>query len=381
MKVNLEELPDVGLIHVAAAIADVHVVRLNVSRSDEEGNETLVDVSFGSDRHGPTRFKKALEYVSELPPRIEYEHYRAHMFGKNTPDSGPPRLSVAGERPSAHEDGDIVYSYQKGRTKWTPHQRGGATRCRIVCWDYAYSAMALCSFSDRFCYETGRDIAFERALEQVRVAYANDREEYNAQVEEERQRRKRGVAYNVGDVHTGVDPARDEPSERKSVMFAVDEDGSAYPHETFDEGISDDEVIESIRKAAKKVEQAWNRTAFLEPDSLAETESQYRELFNEYLMATGMHPAEEEYVRNNPHIPDWLSDYVKLIANKYPARSLNYWPWVRGELAQKIEDLVRENVDVLGVDDIPAGRLWLDLAYELLQGLVERKKAFIRERP
>jgi hypothetical protein len=41
--------------------------------------------------------------------------------------------------------------------------RGGKTVCQIILAE----GEATCSMSDQFCYKTGRELAFERALEQV----------------------------------------------------------------------------------------------------------------------------------------------------------------------------------------------------------------------
>jgi len=44
-----------------------------------------------------------------------------------------------------------------------PAPRGGKTICQIILAE----GEATCSMSDQFCYKTGRELAFERALEQV----------------------------------------------------------------------------------------------------------------------------------------------------------------------------------------------------------------------
>uniref|UniRef100_A0A6M3L9R5 Uncharacterized protein n=1 Tax=viral metagenome TaxID=1070528 RepID=A0A6M3L9R5_9ZZZZ len=61
----------------------------------------------------------------------------------------------------------FAFWYQRGRTEWMPHERGGATQCFIKrCSDGAVVAIgfAECSIKDTFCYAKGRRIARGRAL-------------------------------------------------------------------------------------------------------------------------------------------------------------------------------------------------------------------------
>ena len=68
---------------------------------------------------------------------------------------------------------DLYAMSKKGKPKkrwlwplgWcnTPAPRGGKTVCQIILAE----GEATCSMSDQFCYKTGRELAFERALEQV----------------------------------------------------------------------------------------------------------------------------------------------------------------------------------------------------------------------
>lgn len=62
--------------------------------------------------------------------------------------------------------GGRLYHYQRGKSKWEPHTKGGLTVCSI--WDGDSSLLgrgfAVCSKRDAFCYRIGREIARGRAL-------------------------------------------------------------------------------------------------------------------------------------------------------------------------------------------------------------------------
>jgi hypothetical protein len=69
---------------------------------------------------------------------------------------------------------DIEHKKGKPKKQWLFHPswfnpglylapRGGKTVCQIILAE----GEATCSMSDQFCYKTGRELAFERALEQV----------------------------------------------------------------------------------------------------------------------------------------------------------------------------------------------------------------------
>jgi hypothetical protein len=61
--------------------------------------------------------------------------------------------------------------YHRGRTDWTPSERGGMTTCRIV--DASGRAVgmgaAYCSMADNFSYRLGRLIAKGRAEKDMRT--------------------------------------------------------------------------------------------------------------------------------------------------------------------------------------------------------------------
>jgi hypothetical protein len=103
--------------------------------------------------------------------RSRYTHWRAPEAYREV-NQGKPKL------------GDVyLYSRSNGwydkalriidRAAWKKHvrpaARGGATICQIVD-SYGHTVavgLALCSFSDNFCYETGRTLALGRALRQL----------------------------------------------------------------------------------------------------------------------------------------------------------------------------------------------------------------------
>lgn len=392
------------------------------------------------DEEGSWDFNAVLSALYKAPPEIRFIHYRFREEAE-LPDSGPtdwehPELEWyprANPPFKPHHRGGVTsccITLKEPAKLFAPFAMFlGATRC---------------SYSDHFEYAEGRLYAFDNALDQLEKFVAQEQLDWSFSKQlqnlpegvvrrevvkwahdklEKAQREKiedwvpahlrDDVAWARAelkkafdpagrewadlsrdllpeDVHVGADLARDEPSESKKVEFTLDE-ATNFPHEIFDEGLSiklDDEVIERIREAAERDRAEGKLRDIYLLDG--ETEfggkaynalfGQFRELFNEYLMAAGLHPAEKEYMQNNPRIPEWLSDYVVLIADEHPARGLNYWPLEpRLKHVEKIEELVRENADLLGVDSFPAGKLWLELAYGLLQDLVEKKKAFVRE--
>lgn len=70
---------------------------------------------------------------------------------------------IAGEEPA--EDGYRCERYMRGVTKWTPHERGGATLCHVyndgnlIAW-----GLAFCSMKDGFSYRLGREVSRGRAI-------------------------------------------------------------------------------------------------------------------------------------------------------------------------------------------------------------------------
>ena len=90
--------------------------------------------------------------------RISFRHYRVPM--NRAKESGQPDVSDL-----------FLYRRGEGRFvdnnyKWTkPAVRGGATRCTIYLDEYTViRGVAFCSYSDNFCYKTGRRVAFARAF-------------------------------------------------------------------------------------------------------------------------------------------------------------------------------------------------------------------------
>lgn len=105
------------------------------------------------------RFQKVLESLEKNPPKIRFEHYRVPA-DYSVPDRGRPSLLN-------------IERYYRGKSKWLPRQKGGATNCKIrlpgeSSWRLG---IAYCSHSDNFSYETGRKLAFERAVLAIRDAH------------------------------------------------------------------------------------------------------------------------------------------------------------------------------------------------------------------
>jgi hypothetical protein len=100
--------------------------------------------------------------------KIEFRHWRVQSCRINC---DLPLSKKGKPRPN-----DLWPYYRKnGGMKWGwADERGGRTSC--VIWKnnetikgmYTISTgTALCSMSDNFCYKTGRDLAFQRALEKL----------------------------------------------------------------------------------------------------------------------------------------------------------------------------------------------------------------------
>jgi len=86
---------------------------------------------------------------------IKYIHFRVPSFvGVNLPKNGKVK----------HAD---TFRYSRSSPHYfKPYERGGATVCGIYRDDGVLlgKGLAICSMSDNFCYKTGRDLAFSRAV-------------------------------------------------------------------------------------------------------------------------------------------------------------------------------------------------------------------------
>lgn len=84
--------------------------------------------------------------------KVFYKHYRVPSY-------------VTGLRGQPENKHLFGYSRAKKRKSFTPASTGGATECTIALDNGAvFKGVAFCSYSDPFCYKTGREIAYERAV-------------------------------------------------------------------------------------------------------------------------------------------------------------------------------------------------------------------------
>lgn len=107
-------------------------------------------------------------------------------------------------------------------------------------------------------------------------------------------------------------------------------------------------------------------------EQVVRIEDKYHQLYNEYLLAIGCHSAPDAYTGRYPQLPEWLQGNLK---EKGESTSrYNLYPSLdrRREFLEKIDRLVQENFEHLAADP-PVGKLWIEVAYELLQGLVEER--------
>ena len=84
--------------------------------------------------------------------KVYYKHYRVPSYV----------TGLRGQPANGHLFG---YSRARKRKSFRPASTGGATECTIVLDNgAAFNGIAYCSYSDPFCYKTGREIAYERAV-------------------------------------------------------------------------------------------------------------------------------------------------------------------------------------------------------------------------
>lgn len=57
--------------------------------------------------------------------------------------------------------------YSRANPDFAPSHNGGVTVCSILLNGMIGTGVAICQPEDTFCYESGRNIAFSRALEDV----------------------------------------------------------------------------------------------------------------------------------------------------------------------------------------------------------------------
>lgn len=96
--------------------------------------------------------------------RVTFEHYRVPewIYGW-LKDSG-----CAAGKPSHN----ALFHYRKEHDVWVPACKGGMTVCRVEMHDgTTLERVALCSLSDAFSYQKGRDLSLERALAALDVKW------------------------------------------------------------------------------------------------------------------------------------------------------------------------------------------------------------------
>ena len=99
----------------------------------------------------------------EFVKRVVFQHYRV-------PDAMiPPRMeSKYWPNPKGQPLSVMLFHYRKGVDQWRPSLYGGKTVCMLETVDgKRVTAEAVCSLSDPFSYDTGRQIAFTRAVNQA----------------------------------------------------------------------------------------------------------------------------------------------------------------------------------------------------------------------
>lgn len=107
---------------------------------------------------------KNLEILLDGEPiKVQYEHYRVDSsdYTARFHKKGRPKIKW-------------LRRYYKIKHNWCPYSRGGKTIAIVYTGDKKLEASrvvaigtALCSMSDTFCYEIGRDIALTRALKSL----------------------------------------------------------------------------------------------------------------------------------------------------------------------------------------------------------------------
>ena len=93
--------------------------------------------------------------------KVYFKHFRIPDY-KLVKDRGAPTNNE-------------LFPYSRSRRKaFNPAPRGGATECLIALDGVGeFKGLALCSRGDAFCYRTGRDLAFERAIGECLAAMEN----------------------------------------------------------------------------------------------------------------------------------------------------------------------------------------------------------------
>ena len=67
---------------------------------------------------------------------------------------------------------DDLWTYRRSNSCWMPSARGGKTVAKFLDGDKVLAiGEALCSFSDNFNYKKGRELAFDRAIQNLRSTH------------------------------------------------------------------------------------------------------------------------------------------------------------------------------------------------------------------
>lgn len=87
--------------------------------------------------------------------KARFQHYRVQAHSLNRLEKGAPPLE------------HLFRYFTSGKNRFSPDTHGGHTVCQLISNKNAILAtgVATCSMSDNFCYATGRELAFQRALD------------------------------------------------------------------------------------------------------------------------------------------------------------------------------------------------------------------------
>jgi len=108
--------------------------------------------------------------------RVDYYHSRIPWYKKDT-KKGKPDPTYFYRYPRGWRKAcGLVEATLKGIKTTSPCTRGGHTICTLTTEDELFGqqywiGIALCSMADNFCYKTGRNLSFQRALATMQHRY------------------------------------------------------------------------------------------------------------------------------------------------------------------------------------------------------------------
>ncbi len=80
--------------------------------------------------------------MNNIVQRVIIQHYRKNEYGE-------------------------LRLYRRNFHPFKPQTKGGKTYCKILTEDEQFVGFAYCSDKDNYCYKIGRELAFERAKQQM----------------------------------------------------------------------------------------------------------------------------------------------------------------------------------------------------------------------